>query len=83
LDNKTLLEALSFKGGPKKLGAARLLLHHATAAVLNASHPGVTYPLSASEIISDVNAALTGSRNQMLALKNQLDKNNNLGCPLN
>lgn len=83
LDNKTLLQALKFKGGPKKLGAARILLRHATAAVLNASHPGVSYPMTSSEIISNVNTALTGSRGQMLNLKKTLDKNNNLGCPLN
>jgi hypothetical protein len=61
----------------------RILLRHATAAVLNASHPGVTYPMTSSEIISKVNTALKGSRSQMLTLKKQLDKNNNLGCPLN
>lgn len=83
LDNKTLLQALKFKGGPYKLGAARILLRHATAAVLNASHPGVTYPMTTSEIINKVNTALTGSRSQMLTLKKTLDKNNNLGCPLN
>jgi hypothetical protein len=83
LDNKTLLQALKFKGGPNKLGAARILLRHATAAVLNASHPGVDYPMTASDIISQVNTALTGSRSQMLTLKKTLDKNNNLGCPLN
>jgi hypothetical protein len=83
LDDKTLLQALKFKGGRWKLGAARILLRHATAAVLNASHPGVTYPMTTSEIISKVNTALTGSRSQMLTLKKTLDKNNNLGCPLN
>jgi hypothetical protein len=60
----------------------RILLRHATAAVLNASHPGVTYPMTTSEIISNVNTPLTGSKSQMLTLKKQLDKNNNLGCPL-
>jgi hypothetical protein len=82
LDNKTLLQALKFKGGPYKIGAARILLRHATAAVLNASHPDVDYPLNSTSIINKVNSALTGSRGEMLSLKRQLDFFNNLGCPL-
>jgi hypothetical protein len=84
LDNVTLLAALSLSGGPTVADAARLLLHHAVAALLNASHPDVDYPRTAASIIADVNAALaTGSRSTMLALKNALDRDNNLGCPLN
>jgi hypothetical protein len=84
VDNATLLAALSFSGGPALADAARLLLHHAVAALLNASHPGVDYPRTAASIISDVNAALaSGSRSTMLALKNALDRDNNSGCPLN
>jgi hypothetical protein len=84
VDNSTLLAALSFQGGPALADAARLLLHHAVAALLNASHPGVDYPRTPASVIADVNAALaSGSRSTMLALKNQLDSDNNLGCPLN
>jgi hypothetical protein len=84
LDNVTLLAALSLSGGPTVADAAGLLLHHAVAALLNASHPDVDYPRTAASIIADVNAALaTGSRSTMLALKNALDRDNNLGCPLN
>ena len=84
VDNATLLAALSFPAGPTVADAARALLHHAVAALLNASHPGVDYPRTAASIIADVNAALaTGSRSTMLALKNALDADNNLGCPLN
>jgi hypothetical protein len=84
VDNSTLLAALSFPGGPTVADAARLLLHHAVAALLNASHPGVDYPRTAASIIADVNAALaTGSRSTMLTLKSALDSDNNLGCPLN
>ena len=84
VDNSTLLAALSFQGGTALADAARLLLHHAVAALLNASHPGVDYPRTPASIIADVNAALaSGSRSTMLALKNQLDSDNNLGCPLN
>ncbi len=83
LDSKTLLQALSFLGGPYKLGSARTLLRAATAAVLNAAHPDVDYPLSAADIISQVNTALLGTRAQMLALKDTLDMYNNLGCTIN
>ena len=83
LDNVTLHAALSLSGGPGTQGSAQLLLHHAVAALLNASHPGVDYPRTAASIIADVNAALTGSRAGMLALKNALDADNNRGCPLN
>ena len=83
LDSKTLLQALSFLGGPYKLGSARILLRAATAAVLNAAHPDVDYPLTEAEIISQVNTALLGSRAQMLTLKTTLDMYNNLGCTIN
>jgi hypothetical protein len=84
VDDATLLQALSFPGGGSVADAARVLLHHAVAALLNASHPGVDYPRTAASIIADVNAALaSGSRSTMLSLKNLLDRDNNLGCPLN
>jgi uncharacterized repeat protein (TIGR01451 family) len=86
----TLLEALDFEGGcgPSetctKNGAARILTRAAVAAVLNASNPGVAYPRSVTEIVTDVDAALdTGNRNIMLGLAGGLDADNNLGCPLN
>jgi hypothetical protein len=61
-----------------------MLLHHAVAALLNSSSAGVDYPRTTAEVIADVNAALaTNDRSAMLALKDQLDRDNNLGCPLN
>lgn len=84
LDTLTLLDALKFKGGPGEDGGARILLRAAVAALLNASNSGVEYPRTTAEIIADVNAALaSGNRNTMLALKDGLDADNNLGCPLN
>lgn len=84
LDDVTLLAALDLEGGDTDAEAAGLLLHHAVAALLNAAHPGVDYPRTAASIIADVNAALaSGSRDTMLALKDELDADNNLGCPLN
>jgi hypothetical protein len=84
LDNYTLLQALSFQGGSSTTAAARILLRAAVSALLNSASPDVDYPLTTSQVISMVNAALaSGSRSTMLALASQLDRYNNYGCPLN
>jgi hypothetical protein len=78
----TLLEALSFQGGPSLQDAINLLLHHAAAAYLNSL--AVDYPLTPDEVVDMVNDALaSGDRDTILAVKDVLDANNNLGCPLN
>ncbi|HEV2856454.1 MAG TPA: hypothetical protein VHC97_26945 [Thermoanaerobaculia bacterium] len=83
LASQTLLQALQGGGGPGTLGAAKILLRAATAALLNAAHPGVDYPRISTQIISDVNAALaSNNRDAMLALATALDNDNNGGCPL-
>lgn len=80
----TLLAALNFGGGPGVTGGAEILLRAAVAALLNASHPGVDYPMATASVISKVNTALaSGSRDAMLTLANTLDAQNNQGCPLN
>jgi hypothetical protein len=59
---------------------ARNLLRHAVAALLNASHPLVHYPDTASDIITDTNdAQATLDRDAMGTLKDQFDEWNNLG----
>lgn len=53
------------------------------AAVLNAIHPAVAYPLSATEIIALVNAAiLSGGASTIEALKDRLQGYNELGSDL-
>jgi hypothetical protein len=80
----SFLTALSYGGGSTDLAAAKLLLHHAVAALLNAASAGVNYPLSTAQVISQTNTALASSdRDTMLAQKDAFDANNNLGCPLN
>ena len=80
LDNKTLLEALSFTGGPGVKGSAQNLFRHAVAALLNASHAHVEYPLTASTVVARVNATLaTNNRSAIESLKDELDRLNNLG----
>ena len=49
----------------------------------NAMHSGVNFPRSVSSIISDVNRALDDDRDDMLDLAEELDDDNNRGCPLN
>jgi hypothetical protein len=83
LASRTLLQSLQGGGGSGTLGAAKILLRAAVAALLNAAHNGVDYPRTTSSIIADVNAALaSNNRNTMLALATALDRDNNLGCPL-
>lgn len=85
LGSSTLLQALSFGGGPGPTGGAMILLRAAVAALLNSSHPDVAggYPLTEMEVIDQVNAALaSGNRATMLALATDLDDANNLGCPI-
>jgi hypothetical protein len=87
LADDTLLDALSYGGGPTLQGKAKLLLKQAVASILNAAHEGVGYPyrrfVNPFAIVPTVNAALaSGSRTTMEALKNTLDRANNLGCPL-
>jgi hypothetical protein len=84
LDNKTLLQALSFNGGSTNTAAARILLRAAVAALLNSASPDVDYPLTSAQVIAQVNAALaSNNRSTMLSLASQLDRYNNYGCPLN
>jgi hypothetical protein len=81
--SETLLKALAGGGGPGLDGAAQILLRAAVAALLNASNPGVQFPLTQSAVIKQVNQALaSGNRDTMLTLADKLDKMNNLGCPL-
>lgn len=83
LGSKTLLQSLDGGGGSGVLGAAKILLRAGVAALLNAAHSGVNYPLTTSEVISSVNSALaSNNRTTILTLATTLDSNNNLGCSL-
>ena len=77
LDNVSLLTALNTGGG-----GVTALMRQAVAAVLNAGHPAVDYPATASAIISEVNSALaSGNPATIEALKDLLDRLNNLHAP--
>jgi hypothetical protein len=78
----SLMEALRYRGGRGDVGAARILLRAATAAILNAEHPVINYPLTTAEILASVNSALaSGDRDVMINLATLLDDNNNAGLP--
>jgi hypothetical protein len=79
LNGDNLLNALRYKGGNNDIGAARILLRSAVAALLNAVDPDINYPLAPSVIIQEVNDALTQGRMGMLDLEQVLDGYNNLG----
>jgi hypothetical protein len=79
----SLGEALDFGGGGGVEGAVRNLMRQAVAALLNAAHPNVPYPLTVGEVISMVDSALASAdRQTILRLKDVLDEYNNFGCPL-
>jgi hypothetical protein len=85
LDSLTLLQAMQFTGpGNTVEDAKRILLQQAVASLLNAEHSGVNFPMDPDSLIAAVNAQLDSSdRAAILALKDELDAKNNLGCPLN
>jgi hypothetical protein len=83
LRSETLEDALQGGGGPGLLGAEKILLRAAVAALLNAANPNISYPLATAQVIAQVNAALASNNRQtMLNLASQLDIDNNLGCPI-
>jgi uncharacterized repeat protein (TIGR01451 family) len=83
LGSSSLAQALAFQGGSTLDGAAEILLRAAVAAVLNSTHPAISYPRTVAGIVADVNAALASrDRGTILRLASALDADNNLGCPI-
>ena len=79
----TLLDALGLGGGSGVSGATQNLLRSGVAALLNAGNASVDYPLTAAQIVAQVNAAIaSGNRDTSLALHSLLDGYNNGGCPI-
>jgi hypothetical protein len=86
--NVTFLQALNFGGGSSLEDAKRILLRASVAAFLNAAHDGLGYPLQrdagSPTLRQRINTALASTNRQaILNLAAELDRNNNLGCPLN
>jgi hypothetical protein len=75
LGSTTMLQGLGLTGN-----GAPSLMAAAVAALLNATHPRIAYPLLASQVISQVNSALAGgSSSTMKSLTTTLTGYNNLG----
>jgi len=79
--NPTLIEAIGAKGGVNETaGIYDALARHAVAALLNAAHPDVTYPMTEQEIIDAVALAIgNADMTDAEPLKNMLDTYNNAG----
>ena len=73
----SLEDALDLNGG-----GANALLRHAVAALLNATHQAIAYPVSAPEVISMTNEALLGTVTEMNAVKDRFAKWNEFGSDL-
>jgi hypothetical protein len=85
LASESLLDALQGGGGPGLAGAETILLRAAVAALLNANNSGVSYALTVTQVVTEVNTALaSGDRDTILLLASRLDAFNNGtgGCPL-
>ena len=77
----TLLEVLGAKGGINEAeNVYDALARHAVAAILNAAHPDVGYPMSSADIISQVNSVINnGINTDAEPLKDTLEGYNQLG----
>lgn len=76
--NPTLREALDANGS-----GINLLARSAVAALLNAANTNINYPRTEADIIADVQAAIAAGPEAIQALGEELDYDNNLGCPIN
>jgi hypothetical protein len=77
IGDATLSQALRFNGsGPAGL------LRAGVAALLNASNDTVAYPYSTNEVIFAIDDALEAGEPSIGNLAGQLDRFNNIGCPL-
>jgi hypothetical protein len=83
LGGTTMQSALRLNGGPDLPGAARTLLREAAAALLNAAYPALEYPLTRTQVITEVDTALR-FRDQaaILDLARDLAEWNGAACPL-
>ena len=72
----SLLDALKLGGGGLKA-----LMRHATAALLNASNPNVTFPYSVGDVIALFQTAFDSGNYE--ATKDTFEGLNQTGCPLN
>lgn len=75
---RTLVQVLG-QGG----GGLHALGRHTVAALLNASNPDVNYRWTAEQVVEMFNDVYPGTKAEYEALKNQFERENQMGCPLN
>ncbi|HSG41051.1 MAG TPA: hypothetical protein VLE27_15545 [Thermoanaerobaculia bacterium] len=81
--NVPLRTAIRFRSGGDLLGAARGLVRVGLAALLNAGHPAIEFPLTRTQVITGVDTALLSKDTvKILALTDELKAANGAGCPL-
>ncbi|MEM3769707.1 MAG: hypothetical protein QXG76_00795 [Candidatus Bathyarchaeia archaeon] len=81
ITNPTLGQVIIATGGiNEKIGVYDALARHAVAALLNAAHPNVDYPMTIAEIINAVNEVIgNADYTDAATLKNTLEAYNNFG----
>lgn len=78
-----LRTAIRFQAGGGLLGAAKGLIRVGVAALLNAGHPSVEFPLTRTQVVTRVDTALRSDDTvKILALVDELRAANQAGCPL-
>ena len=78
-----LRTAVRFRSGPGLLGAVRELTRAGIAALLNAGHPRIEFPLTQTQVITKVDSALrSGDVGVIFAAAHELDAANAASCPL-
>jgi hypothetical protein len=78
-----LRTAVRFRSGPGLLGAVKELTRAGIAALLNAGHPRVEFPLTQTQVITKVDTALrSGDVATIFAAAHELDAANGASCPL-
>jgi hypothetical protein len=83
LSGDTFMGALKYPCGRSGNWIAKRLLKSGVVALLNASHSGVHFSLTAAQVLATVNTALaSGNRRQMMAAERTLDRHNIKYCPL-
>jgi len=83
IGGSTLLEGLGFPGGPGVDGAIRIVMRHAIAGLLNATHPDFAAPYTANEIIDMMNAAIDSNDRQTILKLNGAFFTESGSCSLN
>ncbi|TMW71243.1 hypothetical protein [Alteribacter natronophilus] len=79
--SRTLFQSVRLLGGGNPPNTNNLI-RQAVAALLNASHPDINYPLTPEEVIEEFQTAWDGDQAARVAQGERFESFNRLGCPL-